>query len=203
PRAPLGGGGRAAGARAAGRRPLAAAPPRPDDWYGYAEFCLFLGQEDAYRRARQALLGKFGAATDPQVAERTARACLLRPAEGDELCQAVALAEGAVAADRSKHQWAYRFFLFTHGLADYRQGRFDQAIATMRGDASGVLGPAPGLVLAMALHRSGQAEEARRALASAVLAHDWRARQVRGPDDWFCHVLRREAEAMILPNLPA
>src|SRR5205085_5668055 len=31
----------------------------------------------------------------------------------------------------------------------------------------------------------------------------WRAFQVRDQDGWICHVLRREAEGMILPNLPA
>jgi serine/threonine-protein kinase len=182
---------------------LKANPPHHDAWYGYAEFCLFLGQEDEYRHARQALLSKFATTTDPQVAERTARACLLLSASEDELRQAAALADRALAADRAKYQWAYPFFRFVQGLAQYRQGRFDQAIATMRGDAAGVHGPAPGLVLAMVLHRSGQPSQARKALAVAVVAYDWRPHQVRDQDDWIFHVLRREAERMILPNLPA
>jgi hypothetical protein len=152
---------------------------------------------------RPALLNKFGAATDPCVAERTARAFLLLPATGDELRQAVALAGRAVAVEPSTYQGASPHFLFARGLAEYRQGRFDRAIATMRGDAARVLGPAPRLVLAMALHRSGQGAEARKTLAAAVLAHDWRADQVRNQDDWIFHVLRRDAEGMILPDLPA
>jgi eukaryotic-like serine/threonine-protein kinase len=195
--------GRGEEARVAWQAALDANPPKHDDWYGYAEFCLFIGQEDAYRRARQALLGKFGAATDPYVAERTARACLLLPATGDELRRAVALAERAAAVEPSKYQWAYPNFLFARGLAEYRQGRLDQAIAILRGDAARVLGPAPRLVLAMALHRSGQVAEARKLLAAAVLAHDWKADQARDQNGWIFHVLRREAEGMILPNLPA
>ena len=35
----------------------------------------------------------------------------------------------------------YPWFLFARGLAEYREGKFDQAIATMRGDASRVGGP--------------------------------------------------------------
>ena len=70
----------------------------------------------------------------------------------------------------------------------------------MRGDADRVLGPAPRIVLAMALHQNGQVEEARKALAAAVLAHDWKADQVRDQDGWISHVLRREAEALILPD---
>jgi serine/threonine-protein kinase len=64
-------------------------------------------------------------------------------------------------------------------------------------------GPAPQLVLALALHRSGRVEEARRALAAAVMAYDWRASGVLNPEQWVPHVLRREAEAAILPDLPA
>jgi eukaryotic-like serine/threonine-protein kinase len=73
----------------------------------------------------------------------------------------------------------------------------------MRGDAARMPGPAPRLVLAMALHRSGRSAEAREALAAAVLSHDWSANGARFPDDWSLHALRREAEGMILPDLPA
>ena len=44
---------------------------------------------------------------------------------------------------------------------------------------------------------------ARKTLAATVLTYDWRARQALDQDGWTCHVLRREAEGMILPNLPA
>src|SRR5262249_20895683 len=57
-------------------------------------------------------------------------------------------------------------------------------------------------VLAMALHRSGQVGEARKLFAAAVLDSDWRA-QVGNPHGWISHVLRREAESLIVPNLPA
>jgi serine/threonine-protein kinase len=195
--------GRLDEAREAWQAALKDNSPEHDAWYGYAEFCLFLGREDEYRRARQALLSRFGTTTNPQIAERTARACLLLAASGDELRQAVALAERAAAADRSQYQAIYSAFLFVQGLAEYRHGRLDRAIAAMRGGASRVLGPAPRLVLAMALHRNGQAAEARQALAAAVLAYDWRAKLAREQDGWIIHVLRREAERMIVPNLPA
>jgi serine/threonine-protein kinase len=173
--------------------------------YGYAEFCLFVGREEEYRRERRDLLAAFGTHPylSPITAERVARACLLLPASGDELRMAVTLAERAAAADRAKNALPYPYFRFAQGLAEYRQGRLDVAISTMRGDASNVLGPAPRLVLAMALHQQDQVAEARKTLAAAVASHDWRADQVRDQDDWIYHVLRREAEALILPNLPA
>jgi serine/threonine-protein kinase len=55
----------------------------------------------------------------------------------------------------------------------------------------------------MTLHRNEKAAEARKALEEAVLSRDWRADRVRDQDDWISHVLRREAEGLILPNLPA
>ena len=65
------------------------------------------------------------------------------------------------------------------------------------------MGPAPRIVLAMARYRSGEREEARRTLASAVIDHDWRAASADQREIWIYHVLRREAEAMLFPNLPA
>jgi serine/threonine-protein kinase len=196
--------GRLEEARAAWEKRLELDPPGHDAWYGYAELCLFLGREEDYRRARQELLKRFGAATNPFDAERTARACLLLPGTDDELRQAVALAERAVAKLEGD-KWGHPYFEFVHGLAEYRQGQFERAIATMQGEASGVLGPAPRLVVAMSQHLSGQATEARKTLAAAILAHDWRAMQVhvRDQNGWIYHVFRREAESIILPNLPA
>jgi eukaryotic-like serine/threonine-protein kinase len=54
----------------------------------------------------------------------------------------------------------------------------------------------------MALLRSGRGTEARKHLKVAVASHDWREGQVQNQDDWIVHVLRREAEALILPDFP-
>ena len=194
--------GRAEDARRAWQVALAADPPEHDAWYGYAELCLYLGDADEYRRARQVLLAKFATTTSAHVAERTGRACLLLPASAAELAPAAALADRAVAANRTKFPAAFPSFRFVQGLADYRLGRFDRAVVTLRGDAAAVPGPSPRLVLAMALHQSGQAAEARKVLADAVRSHDWRPERVRDHDDWIRHVLRREAEGLILPDQP-
>jgi serine/threonine-protein kinase len=194
--------GRLNEARVAWKSALEADPLEHDAWYGYAELCLFLGDEEEYRRARRALLERFAATSSPFVAERTGRACLLMPAVGDEFRQAVALAERATAKN-SGEQFAHPYFVFVRGLADYRQEQFDRAISAMRGDASRVLGPSPALVTAIALYRKGQADEARQTLASAILSYDWTANLVRDQHGCIAHALRREAEALILPKLPA
>jgi len=184
-------------ARVAWNAWIEASPLDHEIHYGYAEFCLFLGQDEQYRLARTDLLSKFGSTADPYIAERVARACLLMPASGEELRQAVTLAGRATAVPPSKLAGGYPFFLFAQGLAEYRQKKFEHAIATMRGPASQVLGPAPRLVLAMALYQSGEVEEARKALSAAIKNFDWSAEKTRDQDDWIRIVLRREAEQLI------
>jgi serine/threonine-protein kinase len=194
--------GRAEEAMTVWKEALALDPPNHNAWYGYAELCLYLGHEDEYRIARSKLLARFAIETSPDNAARVSRACLLRPAEGDELKQASALANRAAAIDRAVVGSSYAHFLFAQGLADFRQGRLDRAIATMQGEASKVLGPAPKLVLAMALQQKGEVAEARKALAAAVAGHDWSPANVRDQDGWIYHSLRREAEAMIRADPP-
>ena len=177
--------------------------PKHADWYGYAELCLYLGGEVEYRRARTALLTRFGTTDSPQTAERVARASLLLPASGEELGKAVTLAEMAGRADPKQAGVLYPYYQFVKGFAEYRLGHDPEAIAVMRGDASKMAGPLPPLVLAMALYRSGKEAEARKTFASAMLSHEWREGVGPMPDGWIRHVLRREAERMIVPNLAA
>jgi hypothetical protein len=61
------------------------------------------------------------------------------------------------------------------------------------------MGPSQRLVTAMALHRKGQEDQARKVLAAAVLSYDWSAAKADSRDPWIAHILRREAEALILP----
>jgi serine/threonine protein kinase/tetratricopeptide (TPR) repeat protein len=179
---------------------LASKPHNHQAWYGYAELSLFLGEEEEYGQARRDLLDRFGTTKDLNVAERTSRACLLRPLSVHEMEKIVSLIEYADRFDHAKYPEFARSVSFVHGLLAYRQGQFDQAVSRMQGEASRVLGPAPRLILAMALHKLGRVEEARKTLAEAIASHDWIPAQVRDQDDWICHVLRHEAEALILPE---
>jgi serine/threonine-protein kinase len=178
-------------------------PPDHDAWFGYAELCLFLGDDDEYRRAVQGLIRQFGDTSNAFVAEKTARAILLSPPSADELQSAIALADLAVAAKSATPEWVYPYFLFAKGLAEYRQGHFASAISIMDKEARAVMGPCPRLVIAMARHRLGDEVEARAELARTTAAVDWSVDHVRSHDQWIWHVLRREAEALIMQGLPA
>jgi len=185
-------------ARAIWRRRLDDDPPGHEAWHGYAELCLYLGNEAEYRRARLDLLARFGDTTDPLVAERTARACLLRPLTGEELERVAALAARAGGGPGPKLPWAQ----LVESLLAYHQGRHSAASATLDGDVR-ILGPAPRLVAAMALHGAERHGDALAALAAAAAAFDWGPAAARGRDAWLFHALRCEAERLILPNLQA
>jgi eukaryotic-like serine/threonine-protein kinase len=180
---------------------LAADPAEHDVWDGYAELSLFLGRADEYRWARRELLKRFGGASDPQIAERVGRACLLLPGTAEELRQASVLIGRAMAADRSKFgNWVATYFSFAHGLLAYRQGRSIESSAIMKGDAASVLGPAPGLVLAMDQFHLGQKDEAQKTLEIALKAFDWQPAKAVSREAWMYHILRREAERLIKPG---
>src|SRR5262245_11194938 len=110
--------GRWSDARRVWQKALETNPVEHTAWFGYAELCLFLEEEEEYHRACRDLLERYGAMTDPFVAERVGRTCLLRPASEDELRKGVGLAEIAVAAREMAPDWVYPYFLFANGLAD-------------------------------------------------------------------------------------
>lgn len=197
--------GKPSDARAAWAKAIEAGPGEHEVWDGYAEFCLLLGETSEYARARKLLLDRFGSTTDPHIAERTARACLLSPAPDEEVRRARALIDFALVERKgSPPSWAKPYFLFAKGLAEYRAGRFEDAQATLTGDASKVLGPAPRLVLAMSQHRLGQTEQARKTLAAAVESFDWKAAAAESRETWIYRVLRSEAERTLAGEaLPA
>jgi serine/threonine-protein kinase len=184
------------------REELNASPTDHNVWFGYAELCLFLGDETEYRRACRDLLAHFGATTDPTVAERTGRACLLRPASEGELVQAVALTERAVSSRGAKNV-AFPYRLFAKGLADFRQGRYDDAIAAMSGEAAKAeyMRPSQLLITAMAQYQNGQEDQSRTTLAAAIDSYDWSESKADNHDAWIAHILRREAEALIVRDM--
>jgi serine/threonine-protein kinase len=192
--------GRGEEARRLWRTALAANLPQHGPWDGYAELSLYLGREDECRWARRQLLERFGTATDPHVAETVGRAVLILPGTKEELRQASVLIARAMAADRSKFGGYFPYFRFAEGLLAYRQARFSESATIMNGDAARVLGPAPGLVLAMDQFQLGRKDEVRRTLDQAINAFDWQPAKADSREAWIYHILRREAEALIRPQ---
>jgi WD40 repeat protein/serine/threonine protein kinase/tetratricopeptide (TPR) repeat protein len=176
-------------------------------WYCQAALCLELDNAEGYRRACREMLARFGRTDNPNVAERTAKTCLLIPDAVGDLAPVLELA-GRAATGTEQHA-DYSWFLLCRGMADYRAGRFADAIDRLdRCVALG--GKAPyrdvlaHLLLAMAHQKQGRADEARKALERARALIDQGLpkpdREGLGSDwhDWLhCRILQREAEALV------
>jgi serine/threonine-protein kinase len=191
--------------RAAWAKDLDRNPPDYASWYGYSQLCLFLGDEAAYRRNRSAMLDRFeGTAKEWYECERISLACLLRPAAADEMNRVVEMVNRAAAIGPKPPHRDHAYIRFIQGLAEYRKGRPAEAIALLEPAATALSDRAgPRMALAMAQFQAGLRAQARRTLVSAVKAYDWNEMKSDPPTIWVNHVLRREAEALILPNLAA
>jgi serine/threonine-protein kinase len=187
---------------------LEANPPDFDSWNGYPQLCLYVGNEPAYRRVRRRMLDRFGNIPgDWMLAERTGVSCLLLPASGDEARRATAIADrsiaewGIVLATKSSPKPENPYVLFVAGLSKYRQGRAKEALPLLQESVAKISDRAsPRLVLAMAQFESGLREDSRKTLAEALRAYSWEP--VADERLWVSDVLRREAEALILPDVP-
>ena len=199
----------------------------PNPQIGLALVHLAGGDIDDYRRACTRLLRDFGQANNPNRADAVAWTCILAPeavADREAVVRCAQAAVKATSEDPDKHR-----YLQTLGAATYRAGRFEEAIGHLNdalkalpepaikpaAGASGGVSPsaAPGgnaldwLFLAMAHHRLGHAEEARKWLDKAIARID-QATQDQPEDassgsriNWRTRlayrVLRREAEGLI------
>jgi serine/threonine protein kinase/tetratricopeptide (TPR) repeat protein len=190
----------------------AALKANPEDhflWYQCAPLWLQLGNQEAYRRHCQEMLRQFGETQDPVIAHQVAKVCLLSPEAAGDRSLVSGLAERAVTGTET--HVIYRNFLETRNLAHLRAGEFDRASRFLPEFRQfRPLSPVKAhvhLVLAMAHHRLGHADEATKALAQAraIMDDDEFPRLERHNlnDDWhdwlMAQLLRREAEALIAP----
>src|SRR5262249_9151550 len=119
------------------------------------------------------------------------------PATDDELKQATALIDRALAADQAKYGGIIPYFRFAKGLAEDRAGRVKNAPEPLQGGTLRVLPPAPGLLLAMVQHRLGQTDAARKTFTAGIAAYNWDAAKATDREAWMYHLLRREAETVL------
>jgi serine/threonine protein kinase/Flp pilus assembly protein TadD len=163
---------------------------------------LHTGDMDAYRTNCERILERFGNTTDPAIAERMAKDCLVMPPPPTNLERLAKMANAGVAAGSNDTSWAY--YQFVEGLAEYRQGHFAGAVDWLRNIA--VPGPVPArtvqaeAVLAMAQYQLGQAESAHATLASGVKLADaelTRPERIDWNDQIIAKILLREAKILL------
>jgi serine/threonine protein kinase len=158
---------------------------------------------DALVKLGPELLERYGKIGDPLVASGLARWCALVPGMVPDPGRLVSFAQ---LAPIFGHTDPLRFFNLS--LAEYRAGSFDDAIRHAReslasdsGGETGPLGATNGALLAMAHHRLGQREEAKRWL-DKINHLDWRSvERWPSPESWWERsdflVLKREAVELI------
>jgi len=180
---------------------------RPEDLdYRHHQILALLaaGDHTDLHLARTDLLDRFRMTTDPMIANNVAWWSVMAVSEEPDLSETVRLAELAVNG-APEHLNAVA--LDTLGAALYRAGRFAEAVRRLEEGIQknkGVSSEADWVFLAMAHHRLGHHDEARRWLdrfrdGSPGLAPEdfWRWLEIR--------LLRAEAEAAVLwdPSFPA
>jgi serine/threonine protein kinase/Flp pilus assembly protein TadD len=185
-------------------RSVTADPTNHYAWHYLAPLLIQTGDLDGYRSYCERALRQFGQSTEPAVAERIAKDCLILPPPGSSLGTLAKMADVAVAAGPKERAWPY--YAFVKGLAEYRQGHFDAAIDWLRKveptDAVPTRTTQMYATLAMAQFRLGQTDAARASLAEAVKLAETKLAE-RGRLDWndglIARFLLREAQALIEP----
>jgi WD40 repeat protein/serine/threonine protein kinase len=177
----------------------------PDD-LGLRSLHLLLlaraGDIPGYRRAAGELVSRSSGMTDPNTQNNVAWFCTYAPDAVADLEVPVRMAEAAVAGYPAEQK---RFALNTLGAALYRAGRTDEAIARLDESvkASGGTGaPQDWVFLAMAHHKKGNTEEARRWLEKVrAYVKDEKAAFSSGLVE--SRLLLKEAEALLREPPPA
>ncbi len=178
-------------------------------WYMFHVTVLQIRAGDlaGYRRVCREMLKRFGDARQPEVAERTAKTCLLVPDAVADLAPVLRLADRAVTGTEKSSN--YGFFVMAKGLAEYRAGRNAEAVNWVerltRGAGNHDSDVAALAVLAMAQHQLGRREQACAALdkAEAIVAKKMADPGAGRPfgrdwDDWLrCRILLDEAGKLL------
>jgi len=171
---------------------------------------VWIGKADRYRVHCQELLDRLaGTSADHEAEWALKTCCLLGPDPVGDPARLARLGEVTLSGDPAKpnREWD----LLAHGLYEYRAKRYDAAVtncreARIRAKSSDVnaLAAAAITVEAMALHRSGDAEGARRSLTEAKKLIDEKLLLLEAGDwgewwyDWLvAQLLYREAEGLI------
>ncbi|HVI85973.1 MAG TPA: protein kinase, partial [bacterium] len=167
-----------------------------------ATLLVWTGDLEGYQRLRQRILRRFGATTDPTVAEAMTRACLLVPPAPADLPAIVKIASANPA--RETASGSDLSSTLVAGLQEYRLGHFAaaaqllQPVAAQESDAAHAVQAA--MVLAMAQQQLQRTNDARASLARGLkLAGD------NGPNpgspDWnerlTAQILMREAKSTV------
>jgi tetratricopeptide (TPR) repeat protein len=180
------------------------------DWYRHALLRFYAGDQKQYEEACHRMFREYSASTEEKAVLDAVRACALSPRPPVEPTE---LVRRAVQVNTSGQTFSN---LYVQGLARFRAGQDEKAVELFR--QSVAAGPKWSTAtscyppLAMAYHRLGKPDEARRALAAASKAIDdsieFSSRIPLGirPFPWVdwleCRLLHREATSLLTGSPP-
>jgi tetratricopeptide (TPR) repeat protein len=176
------------------------------NWYHQGGLLAYLGEESAYREHCASMLARFGPSPDGHVLDCTVKTCSLLPGGGDPV--ALDKIASGVWSTGSKDERNAAWFQLMKGMSQYRAGSFDTAVNWLTDSLTPDLPhrtAAAEAYLAMAYHRLGKPEEAKKFLAQA---EDRAARLTPRPgvgdlaeggiENWLvCQTALREARALV------
>jgi tetratricopeptide (TPR) repeat protein len=145
-------------------------PDRTDVWYYLALAHLAAGDADAYRKVCVSLAERFRDEQRADACRDLALTCTLAADAGVEPARLLGWAETVAKARPTD-----AVHLKAAAVALYRAGRYDEALSRLREAEKAAKGGAEidlAFFMALALHRSGQADPAREWLARAIGSHD-------------------------------
>ena len=132
-------------------------------YHSLAPLLVVTGDRQGYRRLCERILREFGTNSDPVIAERMAKDCMILPPEQGSLPTLSKMAETALSAGPASTDWPY--FQFVKGFVEYRQGHFAAAAEPLQSVIEQGGEPARTVqaycVLAMAQHCQHQTEQSR------------------------------------------
>jgi tetratricopeptide (TPR) repeat protein len=144
----------------------------PTNHFGYhylAPLLLLAGEREEYLKLREEILRRFGETSDPAVAERMAKDCLILPPAHADLPTLGKMADLAVSAGPSNKDYPY--YQFVKGFAEYRQDHpaaavgWLQSVIAQGGTVERLV--EANAVLAMAQFRQQQTNDARVSMDAA------------------------------------
>jgi len=193
-------------ARTAAARFLEMQPGNPSAYHLMAPLIVQTADRTAYEELCQKIATRFAGATDPRVADRMAKDCLILPRPGADLKVPAELAEAAVTRGQND-TGALPFFQCCKALAEYRIGNWNAA-TNWAGRAA--QNPFPFsraeayAILAMAHSHLKHADEARDALKRCDEVVEMKLPKFTDKDlrgDWrdliIAHALQSEAKQLI------
>jgi serine/threonine protein kinase/Tfp pilus assembly protein PilF len=204
------------GACACYQKALELYPNNPYTWFERACLSLQVGDSEGYRKVCRRMGERFGDSQQVEEVALLAHACVLAPGGASDAAAAIRLAERRLALTpppSGHHAWSVHVV----GLAYFRAGQNQKAVEWLKKgleeDPAWQGRVFHWLVLAMALHRLGQADEARQWFAKAEQWISEKSRNLPGKGgrlaqppwlsewpwrDWLMvKLFRREAEEVL------